>query len=118
MTFHEITLNDKQVRFRLDSRLSKNLEKHLGGKSLLTHIQGMMNVDTIITFLMYMRKSDDPAFNLERSYDLYDELIEAGYSMNKIFKEIIMECLIISGFITREELEMANKLEAEAIAQL
>jgi hypothetical protein len=61
------------------------------------------------TFLLYMRKADDPAFTLDRSYDLYDELIDAGYTLKTIFMDIIMECLVVSGFISREDLDQAQE---------
>ena len=64
-------------------------------------------VNSIVTLLFYLIKDYNHGFGLENAYDLYDKLIEEGYTFGTISDTIVAGGLQASGFFTKEELEKA-----------
>lgn len=103
MKFFELELNGRTLKLRLVSSDMKKIEKE-SGKSILDYVQGY-SVTVITNLLRYMSKPNMPNFSEKDADMLYDELIDAGYTMEKIIFEVIYEVLVVSGFLTKEELE-------------
>lgn len=103
MKFYELELNGRTIKFRLTSNDCMVIEKKYG-KSILEFIQDM-SITTIITLLKYMVRSDDKTFSEDGAGQLYDELIDAGYTLEDIINKIIMEGLVVSGFMKKESLK-------------
>lgn len=104
MKFYEIELNGKTVKFRLTTGDSMVIEKKVG-KSILEFIGELGSVTNITTLLMYMVRSSDPTFSEKKATELFDELIDNGYTITSIVNDIILEALQVSGFMTAEELK-------------
>lgn len=103
MKYYEIDLNGRTVKFRLKSSDSVAIEKKTGIK-LLDFIQDY-SITAVITMLMYLRRSDVLNFSEKEAFDLYDELVDAGYTLEKIMYEIIFGSLVVSGFLLKSQLE-------------
>ena len=103
MKFYEIEVKGEIVKLRLTSNDCMVIEKKTG-KSIIDYIQDM-SITTIVTLLMYMRRSDVSNFSEKDASKLYDELVDEGYSIKEIIEDIILEVLVVSGFMKKEEME-------------
>lgn len=103
MKFYELDLNGQTIKLRLKSADSVVIEKKTGVK-LLDFIQDY-SITAVITMLTYLRRSDVPNFSEKEAYDLYDELVDNGYTLEKIMYDVIFEALVVSGFLSKGELE-------------
>ena len=106
MKYYEFELEGETIKLRLTSNDCIEIEKKTGNK-LLDYIQDY-SMQTIITLLMYMRRSSVPNFSQKDACDLYDKLInsEEYGTMESIIYNIILEGLVVSGFLKKEELEL------------
>lgn len=96
-------LNGKEIRMRLASQDCIEIEKNNGVK-LLDYIQDY-SITTIVTLLKYMRKgAGENNFTQNMAYDFYDELVDAGYTIETILDKIIYETAVVSGIISQEDL--------------
>lgn len=107
MKFYELELNGEIIKLRLSSADCVEIEKNYKCK-MLDYIRDYSHT-TILTLLRYLRKSDDKSFSLNNACELMDKLIDNGYTLEKILYEIIYEALVVSGFLTKEELEETKK---------
>ena len=103
MKYYEIELNGETIKLRLTSSDSMAIEKKTGIK-LLDFVQDYA-ITTVVTLLMYMRRSDVPNFSEKDATKLYDDLIDAGYTLKDILYDVIYEALAVSGFLSQEELK-------------
>lgn len=105
MKYYEFELNGETIKLRLTSNDCIEIEKKTGTK-LIDYIQDY-SMQTIITLLMYMRRSSVPNFSLKDAGELYDKLIDSEEygSMENIIYNVIFEGLVVSGFLKKEDLE-------------
>lgn len=110
MKFFELELNDEVVKLRLTSGDCITIEEKTK-LPILKYIQ-QTSMTTITTLLMYMRRSEVPNYSMKDAGMLYDKLIDNGYTMEKIVYDVIYEALVVSGFLTKEQLEeVKNEME-------
>lgn len=114
MKTHEIELNGEKVQFKYRSIDCINLEKEVK-MPLLQYVQGE-DMTMCINLLLYAKKFENEKFSKENACELYDKLIEAGWTFKQIIQDIIYETLVVSGFLTKEEWEEAKK-ETEELRQ-
>lgn len=112
MKYYEFELNGETVKLRLTSNDCIEIEKKTGQK-LLDYIQDY-SMQTILTLLMYMRRSSIPNYSIKDASDLYDRLIDdENYGcMEKVLYDVIFEGLVVSGFLKKEELEGLKETKA------
>lgn len=103
MNYHIITLDGEDIKFRLTSLHSMEIEKKTGVK-LLDFIQDY-SITTVITLLMYMRRSEVQNFSEKDAAALYDKLIDNEYTLEDIIFKIIYETAVVSGFLKKSDLE-------------
>jgi len=105
MKYYEFELNGETIKLRLTSNDCVEIEKKTGQK-LLDYIQDY-SMQTVLTLLMYMRRSTVPNFSMKDAGDLYDKLIddEKYGCMETVLYDVIFEGLVVSGFLKKEELE-------------
>lgn len=101
----------KTLKLRLVSSDMKTIEKRAGVK--LLDFVGDYSITTITTLLMYMNRPSVPNFSEKDTDKLYDELIDSGLTLEEIYQNIIMETLVISGFMKKEELEEMKNFTEE-----
>ena len=102
----------KTLKLRLVSGDMKLIEK-LTGTSLLDYVSNP-TITMLTTMLRYMSRPAITNFSEKDSEKLYDELVDAGLTMENIYLDIIMETLVVSGFMKKEDLEdMKNTTKEE-----
>lgn len=103
---------NKTLKLRLVSADMKTIESKTG-VSLLEYVSSP-TITMLTNILMFMNRPAVPNFSSKDAEKLYDELIDADISMEEIYLDIIMETLVISGFMKKEELdEMKGKAVEE-----
>ena len=106
----------KTLKLRLVSGDMKILEKTTG-VSLLDYVSNP-TITMLTNVLRYMSRPAIPNFSEKDAEKLYDELVDAGLTLENIYLDVIMETLVVSGFMKKEELEeMKNKTEEEREAK-
>lgn len=103
MKYFTFRLNEKEINLRLNSSSCEQIEKTYNC-TLLDFVQ-QGSVTSIITLLQHMRTGAGENFTKNMAYSFYDELIDEGYTIEKILMEIIYETLVVSGVISKEDLE-------------
>lgn len=100
MKFFELELKGKTLKFRLTSNDCMTIEKQ-EKKSIVEFMQNM-SMSSIITLLRYMRRSSQHDFSEEDATQLYDDLVDEGYTLEDIINDIILEALVVSGFMKKD----------------
>ena len=100
--------NEKEVALRLTSLDCENIEKQFNC-SLLDYVQ-QGSITSIVNLLYYMRKGAGESYTKNMDYGFYDELVDSGYTMMDILDKIIWEGLVVSGIMSKEDL---NNIRAE-----
>lgn len=101
----------KTLKLRLVSSDMKTIEKKTGVK-LLDYATDY-SINAITNMLMYMNRPLIPNFSSKDAEALYDELVDAGLTIEEIMKNIIMETLVVSGFMKKEELDKIKQTSEE-----
>lgn len=104
---YEINLNGEKIGFKYRSIDCISIEKEVK-MPILQYVQNE-NITMCINLLLYARKFENENFSEKDACELYDKLIEAGWTYKKIIQDIIYETLVVSGFLTKEEWEEAKK---------
>lgn len=94
---------EKTLKLRLVSADMKTIEKKTG-VSLLDYVSNP-TITMLTTMLMFMNRPNKSNFSSTEAEQLYDELVDAGLTMEEIYINIIMEALVVSGFMKKEELD-------------
>lgn len=102
----------KELKLRLVSSDMKLIEKFTQ-MSLLDYVSNP-TITMLTTMLRYMMRANIPNYSEKDADKLYDELVDAGLTMENIYLDIIMETLVVSGFMKKEDLEtMKSKTQEE-----
>lgn len=99
--------NEKKVGLRLTSMDCENIEKQYNC-TLLDFVQ-QGSISSIVTMLQYMRKGAGENFTKNQAYSFYDELVDAGYTIKDMLDKIIWEGLVVSGVMSKEDLDNIRK---------
>jgi len=94
---------EKELRLRLTSADAMEIE-NIKKKKITEYLQEE-SMTMVITLLRYLLKWENKNYSLSNAQQLYDELIDSGFSMKKILTDIIYEALVVSGFLEKSEWE-------------
>ena len=103
MKYYEIDLNGETIKFRLTTADAVTLESKTNTK-MMDLVMDYSHT-TIATMIRYLRRSELDNFSDKDAYALIDKLIDNGYTIERIVYDIIFEALVVSGFLTKEQLE-------------
>lgn len=103
MKYYEIDLNGETIKFRLTTADAVTLESKTNTK-MMDLVMDYSHT-TIATMIKYLRRSELENFSDKDAYALIDKLIDNGYTIERIVYDIIFEALVVSGFLTKEQLE-------------
>ena len=106
---------EKEIAMRLISSDCEKIEKAYNC-TLLDYVQ-QGSVTSIVTLLQHMRAGTGENFTRNMAYSFYDELVDNGYTIERILMEVIYETLVVSGVISKEDLE-AIKADREKIKDM
>lgn len=108
MKYYELVLQkngeEQTYYLRLTSSNSVALEQKCGGKSILDLVQDV-SITNVCKILEYMGKDKDHNFGPKEAYELYDLLVDNGFTLFEIVYKVIYEVLAFSGFLSKKELE-------------
>lgn len=111
MKFYELELNNETIELRMTTTNAKALENKTG-KGIFDLVQDM-SVTNISKILMYLLKGKKENVSEKETDELVDKLVDNGYTYERIMMEIIFEALVVSGFLSQEQLEEATTLKEE-----
>lgn len=111
MKFYELELDGQTIELRMTTSNAKQLESKTG-KSIFDLV-GDMSVTNISKMLMYLLKGRKENTNEKEADELVDKLVDNDYTYEKIMMEIIFEALVVSGFLSEEQLEETKTLKEE-----
>lgn len=111
MKFYELELENETIELRMTTTNAKALENKTG-RSIFDLVSDM-SVTNISKMLMYLMKGKKENVNEKEADDLVDKLVDNGYTYEKIMMEVIFEALVVSGFLSKEQLEEAKTLKEE-----
>lgn len=108
----EIERTEKEkLELRMTTTNAKVLESKTG-RSIFDLVQDM-SITNISKMLMYLIKGKKDNISEKEADIVTDKLVNAGYTFEKIMMEIIFEALVVSGFLSKEQLEEAKTLKEE-----
>ena len=110
MMYYEITIGEKDLKLRLDARNCVDLERKMGKSPLAIFMQedkALPKLEDLISILHGSLQKYNKGFTLDKTYDLYDEYVEAGNTFTD-FIPVIMEIFKVSGFFKEEEIKNAE----------
>lgn len=107
MKYYEIDLNGETIKFRLTTADAVTLESKTNTK-MMDLVMDYSHT-TIATMIRYLRRSEIDNFSDKDAYALIDKLIDNGYTIERIVYDIIFEALVVSGFLTKEQLEEVKR---------
>lgn len=108
MKYYEIELNDEVIKLRLTSNAVCEIEKK-ANKSILDIMKEVTQTN-IVNLLMYMRRFELPNYSSKEANELYDKFIDNGYTMQEVLFKVIYEGLVVSGVMTKEELQQLKEV--------
>jgi transcriptional regulator CtsR len=111
MKFYELELNNETIELRMTTTNAKALENKTG-KSIFDLVSDM-SVNNISKMLMYLLKGKKDNVSEKEADELVDKLVDNGYTYEKIMMEVIFEALVVSGFLSKEQLEEAKTMKEE-----
>ena len=111
MKFYELELENETIELRMTTTNAKTLESKTG-KSIFDLVSDM-SVTNISKMLMYLLKGKKDNVNEKEADELVDKLVDNGYTYERIMMEVIFEALVVSGFLSKEQLEEAKTLKEE-----
>lgn len=103
MKYFTFNLKEKEINMRLTSQDSIQIEKTYG-VSLLDYVQSPA-ITNIVTLLKYMRRGAGENVTDNMAYSFYDELIDEGYTIEKILMELVYPTLVVSGVLSQEDFD-------------
>jgi cysteinyl-tRNA synthetase len=111
MKFYELELENETIELRMTTTNAKALENKTG-RSIFDLVSDM-SVTNISKMLMYLLKGKKENVNEKEADELVDKLVDNGYTYEKIMMEVIFEALVVSGFLSKEQLEEAKTMKEE-----
>lgn len=101
----------KTLKLRLTSSDMKTIESKTGMP--LSDYVSNISITTITNLLRYMMRADKPNFSEKEADALYDELVDSGLVLQDIYLKLIMETLVVSGFMKKEDLDKITEKHEE-----
>ena len=111
MKYFELELDGETIDLRMTTSNAKVLEKKTG-KSIFDLVQDM-SITNISTVLMYLLKGKKENICEKEVDELVDKLVDNDYTYEKIMMEVIFEALVVSGFLSKEQLEETKTMKEE-----
>src|SRR5574344_1118366 len=115
MKYFELELENETIELRMTTTNAKALENKTG-RSIFDLVSDM-SVTNISKMLMYLLKGKKENVNEKEADELVDKLVDNGYTFERIMMEIIFEALVVSGFLSKEQLEEAKTMKEEVKEQ-
>ena len=115
MKYNEIIVKDLEgnevvYKFRLTSGDCISLEDKVK-KSIIEYVQDE-SITMAVTMIRYMRMWEDKNIGMQKAQEIYDTLVDNGWTFKRILQDVIYETLVISGFLEEADwLEIKKQTE-------
>jgi hypothetical protein len=112
MKHHVLNIAGKELKCRLNTQTTIQLEKKLGGKNVLKVLMDdqIPSLDMVLSTLHASLQALEHGYTMEKVYALYDEYVEDGKTYADLVPELI-NVLEVSGFFKRAPQEGEKKQE-------
>src|SRR5574344_154477 len=115
MKYYELE-NEKETKEKRITTANVKILESKTGKSIFDLVSDM-SVTNISKMLMYLLKGKKDNVNEKEADELVDKLVDVGYTFERIMMEVIFEALVVSGFLSKEQLEEAKTMKEEVKEQ-
>lgn len=117
MKYNEIILKDENgeevvLKFRLTSGNAQELERKNNNISIINYLQNE-SMTMVVTMIRYMLMWNEPNIGEKKAQEIYDLLIDNGWTYKSIIQDIIYETLVTSGFLERTDWEEMKRQTEE-----
>lgn len=107
MNYFEIELKNRDgetstYRFRMTSAIALSVEKQTGQK-MLDYMRDY-SMTTVVNLIRNMLKWEKPNISEAEACEVYDMLVDNGYTLERVLTDVIYEGLSASGFLAHEDL--------------
>lgn len=102
MKYHVITIAGQELKCRLDTQNTINLEKKLGCKSILKVFmdEQIPSLGMVLSTLHASLQALEHGYTMDKVYKLYDAYVDEGKTYTDLVPELI-NVLEVSGFFKR-----------------
>ncbi|OMF54820.1 hypothetical protein BK138_16090 [Paenibacillus rhizosphaerae] len=102
MLYATLTVGSQEYKLRLSAKVAVDVERKLGGKSLLSlfgegNLNDLPGVEPLIAVLHGSLQAYEHGITLDKAYEIYDQYIEDGGSYVGLI-QVLIEVLKVSGF--------------------
>lgn len=108
MHYKILKVGDEELKLRLRAKDCVELESKIGESPLNVFMRlsngKIPSLGFIITTLQYSLQALEHGYNLEKTYELYDNYIENGGDMTEMLS-ILSDVFEVSGFFKKEKME-------------
>lgn len=121
--YYEFEVGNKSLRLRIRARQAAQLEKVLGCSPLALFIklsehsedttallENLPSIETYAIILNASLQAYEHGFDMNKTYDLIDEFIEAGHSQMELMN-VVSEILKVSGYMPQADEDEKPQLE-------
>lgn len=111
MLYTTLKMGNEELKLRLGSRDSINLERKLGTNPLNIFMElsegGLPRLEPMITILHAASQKYQHGLTEDKFFDLYDDFVDNGGSLTQLIPAVL-EVFKVSGFFNEEEIKQAQ----------
>jgi hypothetical protein len=118
MLYTIFTVKDRDYKLRLNAKACVDLEKSLGTNPINVFIKmgagDSINLPSLGDLISILHASLQPlnhGFNLDKTYELYDEYISDGHNMTDLIP-VVIDVFKVSGLLPEEVKEVSEEKNA------
>ena len=110
MKYAILEVGGKELKLKLGTQEIIEIEKKLGGKSLLKILmeEQLLPLETALSILHASLKKFEHGYTIQKVYELYDEYVDEEGSFTDLTAKLL-EVLQVSGFFSKEQVEKAKE---------
>ena len=116
MQYKILKVGNKELKLRLRARDCVDLENKIGESPLNVLMRlndgKIPSIGFVILVLQSSLQALEHGYNLDKTYELYDEYIENGGDMTEMLG-VLSDVFEVSGFFKKEKIEKEESLEIE-----
>ena len=113
----EVKIGEETLRMRIRAKSAKKVTELLQGRSYMDAVIDIMEnpIENTVPFLWGANQppaDSDESFSVDDAYDMYDRLVDEGYTTIDLFK-LVIEIGTASGFLAKVLADKAREMQAK-----
>lgn len=122
MKYNEIIIKNENgeevvLKFRLTSGNAQELERKNNNMPIVEYLQNE-SITMVVTMIRYMLMWNEPNIGEKKAQEIYDMLIDNGWTYKSIIQDIVYETLVCSGFLEKTDWEEMKRQTEEITKKL